>query len=686
MKYLTELLERLNTFHTTNLSIPMTVGRKVKHYKPEVEQAKEDYTAYIVEAEQLLTNVNGEIEEQEQLLETQTEALEISLKVDGISLKGARDKVEATFYPQIELINQNYEAEVELINNTSLARQVEQERELLQEELDKIKSQIPENVHVSKTWDWSYFLKLGIFELVFLVALAMLERNFNIVVYELLGINMAKAELYATGMAIFFGIWMAAAGYIIKIGWKNPLGKSKGMVIGGILMTAPILFMMFWLVQERETFNTIAEMQAASDSTGFIVLAAILYLLSMLPSLWLADPIPYTTKLQIRKLLNLADDKAAELKAKSDACVRLETQRQQDLTDAKKARNEKLAAKKSEYGTQKAEVNNKFDFETDGKFTHETVTMLREQIQHTIPNKINELEMKRNKLQSEISNFKYIVQSLFEEFVTELDSRYKKHHADGVLSSIKSGIRMSLSSIVLLCLTIFLTACGGSTPADADSTNVTILLDKTEAVSYDGQVSPEKVFSMLNVDPKGRMAMTTGMGSLTISNINNVNMNSFSTRALYYDMVNDPRIGIAPKIKTFVSDVRGDIDMYSKGTGGENTSRIFAAICYWGEKISKSDDTEKILIVFSDLIENHGRNDFNFFKHRDDLGTPRDSTVLSDLETATGKTLPNLSGVTVILVCDQKTVNDPELADKASTSYMRWLEAAGAKAKRQANL
>jgi hypothetical protein len=652
MKHLRKLLEGVKLLISKRMDIPVRTGTNIGSYEENVIGVSEEFSEFDSQAIAAVQTADDNLVEARKKLKEKTTELNMSLRNEqGQNLEGELGSVDAEHVPKIERIKRK------IVN--------------LKDDLQEMKKHLPA-VLPGKTTLKSV-IGLIIAEAVVMAIIIFNETSINKIVFDLMDVTPSKAELYAYGMSVALAGYMWVAGYFMKIGFFNEGRQWRGFGVAGVTMVIPIFVLVWYLVQQRNAllvYNN-PDMDIVNTPVLFFTLSCLYYLLGALPPILFADSTPFWEK---KKIKNMTDQYRSK---------------QKELEDTE----DDLANMESKHGSAAAALKNQFSVGKNGVLLSKELKELSEEVSITLPGTVRELEIVLDQVKDEANEIKDFTTKCTREYVQALTAKYDENLPATDIDKFveiktKSSIKRFLNTVAMLAGVIFvMSSCNhNNTAIPATKHEIITILDKTESVDYSGKLNLDSYLQTMKVDPKGSSneSKTTGRGSCIFTVINDVDINNEHTATLEYDRDLNTGTVITQKIRNFITDLSSAIDEIGDPTEGEESSRIFGPIVRGVERFSDDSD-KRHLVIFSDLLENRP-GEFSFYQHMKVLGTNRDTIVRNSLEELYSEVLPDMSGIDVTLVYDQKNGHaNPDHANKASRFYKRWFEENGAQVTVAAN-
>ena len=234
-------------------------------------------------------------------------------------------------------------------------------------------------------------------------------------------------------------------------------------------------------------------------------------------------------------------------------------------------------------------------------------------------------------------------------------------------------MKLGISIILMISVLGILLACAPKTPK---TTEIVVLQDITD--TYLTRPNSEELFSLFNFEDKWSGA------DLKLTDITDVSYNTTTEVKLF--AVNEwlsNELDRDKEIEKFKSDVKAVITQYGNDKAGKSHSSIYLPLARALNQLSDNKNQRKVLIVYSDLMEN--TNDLSFYRAKD---LNQLKTQPEQIQEQFEKLLPlkSLSGIEVYFINQPMGDKSDQDFETISKFYRTLLEAKGAKVNVSANI
>jgi hypothetical protein len=226
---------------------------------------------------------------------------------------------------------------------------------------------------------------------------------------------------------------------------------------------------------------------------------------------------------------------------------------------------------------------------------------------------------------------------------------------------------MTKASVILLCLGLF--SCG---QPELEQTKAFIAVDITDSFTVETLPTGQGLLETIGFSLEATNARSLECGFTVLSD---VSANKIEYLSIDLTDTDENKFNRIARGKKFSEDLEHVISGYSQLTKGKQRSCLYRPICHMLNVLQESDADHKLLIIFSDLLENS--DIINLYQPEyQTRATFDDSWVKSRFDQKVP--FPRCDGVDVIVVCQPNVEND-RLILKVQALYRSFFEEYGAK-------
>lgn len=364
---------------------------------------------------------------------------------------------------------------------------------------------------------------------------------------------------------------------------------------------------------------------------------------------------------------------------------------EEKMTERKKLRLT-IAEKEKEFGELKSRLDSlKGSHETQlagvkAKYNRELETVHAKS--DSIRNQISALETERNELQAFARSMELEIQDAYREVISEfrdVNFRYRPskvipaywdeplnlnlHFQEFTPNSFGTGGMVKLmtqASIILMCIGLF--GCGQPKP---EHTQAFVAIDITDSTIVEKLPTTGRFLEVTGFETKGTNSKSFECGFTVLSD---VSANPIEFLSIDLTNTDENKFNRITRLQEFNESLNHLFARYGQLSKGKERSCIYRPICYLLYQLEKSKADRKVLVIFSDLLENS--DIINLYEpNYVSRATFDDSWVKSRFNQKVP--FPRCDGVDIIVVCQPNIQND-QLILKVQALYRSFFEEHGA--------
>ncbi len=262
----------------------------------------------------------------------------------------------------------------------------------------------------------------------------------------------------------------------------------------------------------------------------------------------------------------------------------------------------------------------------------------------------------------------------------EMEVPDKVENSDGKVSRLNSKPRNLPAKFVFPVITFLLALFSmGCQKTEPIATSVIAIVDRTPDAKSDAyKLTASKVLKIMHIDENEG---AVNYGDFSLTTINNVSRNVYNTVSLEAGSALENKFTRKEKLEDFEKEIEKFIDDAYISNYHFDQSKIHSTICEAAEILQSKQSQRKVLIIFSDMLENSKVSFYEDIQKQTPYGV-----LITELEYY-GGIIPDLSGIEIIVIFNTTDPQVDELVREAQKFWKFYLEEnKGAKVSFKANL